>query len=500
MKKTLILMVVITIFSKLFGFLREILLSYYYGANQITDAYFISIAITTTAIGFIGTAISCSFIPIYLKFESKNDQLAIKLTSGVVNFLLLCCLFVVPLVFYFSDILVDIFAPGFINKDLAITYTRIMAFGIPFSCVLFILPEYVRVKGDYISQQFSGYILNISSIAFIIISFYYGSLWIAIGTVITLFLRVIYTIFCCYRKRYKHIFDVKFALPEIRNILLQLPFMIIAVSVVQINYLIDKVLVSSTVGVVSYFNYVNNINLLISGFLTVTIVYVFYPIIARALINNDKDNALNYLYKALTAVIVIIVPFVFVFLFFPKEIIKIIYGRGAFNDDSILITSEILACYSISILALGIRDILNKILFSIGDVNVVAKNGLVGIILNIILSYIGYQYYGVSGIAISTSISSVIMVIIMFNSIKHVFNNIHYYKVIFVFIRVSIASFIMVSILYSTINYTGLISNTSFVAFLFISFVLYLCIIFCSEVERRDKMNIFNRVKMFIKI
>jgi len=42
MKKTALLVMIITILSKILGFGREMVLSYVYGASAITDAYLIS--------------------------------------------------------------------------------------------------------------------------------------------------------------------------------------------------------------------------------------------------------------------------------------------------------------------------------------------------------------------------------------------------------------------------------------------------------------------------
>ena len=51
MKKTAFLLMIITILSKLVGFSRDIILSYFYGASSITDAYLISMTIPGAIFG-----------------------------------------------------------------------------------------------------------------------------------------------------------------------------------------------------------------------------------------------------------------------------------------------------------------------------------------------------------------------------------------------------------------------------------------------------------------
>lgn len=65
MKKTAFLIMIITIVSKLFGFVRDIVLSYVYGASNVSDAYLISMTIPSVIFGFIISGLVAGFIPLY---------------------------------------------------------------------------------------------------------------------------------------------------------------------------------------------------------------------------------------------------------------------------------------------------------------------------------------------------------------------------------------------------------------------------------------------------
>lgn len=71
MKKTAIILMIITIVSKILGFGREVVLSYFYGATNISDAYLISWSIPFIIFGFIGTGISTGYIPMYSNIEKE---------------------------------------------------------------------------------------------------------------------------------------------------------------------------------------------------------------------------------------------------------------------------------------------------------------------------------------------------------------------------------------------------------------------------------------------
>ena len=63
MKKTALLIMLITILSKIFGFARELTLAYFYGASNVSDAYLVSITIPSVIFGFIAAGLVAGYIP-----------------------------------------------------------------------------------------------------------------------------------------------------------------------------------------------------------------------------------------------------------------------------------------------------------------------------------------------------------------------------------------------------------------------------------------------------
>ena len=85
MRKTALLLVLITIFSKILGFAREIVLSYFFGVSNITDAYIISLTIPDTLLAFIGVGITTIYIPMYNKIiKEKNKKINVLLLTYVI--------------------------------------------------------------------------------------------------------------------------------------------------------------------------------------------------------------------------------------------------------------------------------------------------------------------------------------------------------------------------------------------------------------------------------
>jgi putative peptidoglycan lipid II flippase len=142
MKRITIAIMIITLASKVIGLLREITLSYLYGATSISDAYLISLTIPIVLFSFIGVALTTSYIPIYSRIENENGkEKADYFTSNLTNFVVLLCVIITIVVLIFPASIIKLFASGFEGETLrlAISFTRTTIFGICFTSIVYIL-------------------------------------------------------------------------------------------------------------------------------------------------------------------------------------------------------------------------------------------------------------------------------------------------------------------------------------------------------------------------
>ena len=72
MKKIIFSIGIITLISKLTGFLRDLALSYYFGASEITDAYLIATSIPGTIFNLVGMGLISAYIPICSHLREKK--------------------------------------------------------------------------------------------------------------------------------------------------------------------------------------------------------------------------------------------------------------------------------------------------------------------------------------------------------------------------------------------------------------------------------------------
>ena len=223
----------------------------------LVDAYLISTTIPSVIISFIGVGLSTGFIPAYNRIESdKGTQSANCFMNKLILFLFVIFSFIIAIVFFNTDIVVDIFAKGFNadTKELAVNMTRIAIVSIYFIGILHLFIGFLNIRGSYNIPVLMGIPLNIVIILSIIISNSTNVYVISIGTVIANFMQFLVLYIFSKRKGFKMYITYKVWDRNIKELVVISIPIILGVSLSQINSIVDRTLASSiSVGGISRF-------------------------------------------------------------------------------------------------------------------------------------------------------------------------------------------------------------------------------------------------------
>ena len=153
MKKDVGLLLIIAFLSKIGGFIKDIALTYYYGASYITDAYIISLTIPNTVLALLSTTINTSYIPIYSEINKIHGHNGCNtFTNQIVNLVLIFCTVFCAAVILFTKPIVWVFASGFEPKalDTAIMFTRLSIVQLYFMAVSYLLHTYLQLEKSFL--------------------------------------------------------------------------------------------------------------------------------------------------------------------------------------------------------------------------------------------------------------------------------------------------------------------------------------------------------------
>ncbi len=492
MKKTALIIMLITISSKVFGFVRDIMLSYFYGASNISDVYLISTTIPLVIFSFIGTGISTGYIPMYSNIErNQGEAEANRFTNNLINILLALCSVLIIFGLLFTDQIVKVFASGFSGDTLilAVQFTRIALLGIYFSGIIYIFSGFLQLKGNYFIPALIGFPFNFFIILSIIISSNTSIFVLSVGSVIAVAAQLLLMLPFIYKKGYRHklVFDIHDK--NIKNMTyIALP-VIIGMSVNQINVLVDRTIASLIqVGGISALNYANRLNGFVQGIFVLSMTTVMYPLISKMAAENNILGLKKSLKESIGSINLLVLPATIGCLIFAEPIVKLLFGRGAFDAHAISTTSQALFFYSIGMIGYGHREVLSRAFYSLQDTKTPMFNAAIAVILNIILNIVLSRYMGIGGLALATSISAIFCTVLLFISLRKKIGSFGMKSISISFIKILCASLVMGLMAKLLYNYlTVFISPTlSLLISIGIGAVVYFATIYFMKIEDAD--------------
>lgn len=474
MKKTVIILMLLTVTSKILGFTRDITLSYFYGASIISDVYLISLAIPTVIFAIIGKGISTGFIPMYIHIESnRGTERANHFTNNIVNIVIVLCTIILIFGVLFTEPIVKLFASGFEGEtlSLAVNFTRITLAGIYFIGLNYVFSAFLQTKEVFIIPAFIGLPANVIMIGSFFFSSQSNLYVLALGSLIAVGSQFLFISFYGYRNnfRYRPSLDIKNR--DIKKMsYLALPA-ILGSSVAQINILVDKTIASRIAeGGISALNYASTLNLFVIGIIVTSIITVLFPKITKLAEEKNIVKMKKTLSYAINAVNLFILPSTVGYMIFAEPIVLLLFGRGEFDAHALSMTSYALFFYSIGLVGVSLKEILSNAFFSLHDTKTPTIISTIAVAMNIILNFILSRYLGLGGLALATSISAIVGSLLLLFSLRRRIGSIGLHTMLWTVSKIMLASFVMGVL--SKLAYSFLINNFS----ISISLLLAICL------------------------
>ena len=446
LKATVGLMVV-TMMSKVLGFFRETVLVAVYGTSITADAYIVAMNIPNVIFATIGAALGTTFIPLFFEIEKESGKdKALKFANNIFNIVIVISIIISIFGWIFAEPLTRMFAIDFDGEKLKIAtnFTKIIIFGIIPIGLMNIITCWLQIKGNYIIPGIVGIPYNILIIASILLSANGNLKILGIGTLV----GIIGQFVCIYpfavKEEFKYKLYINLKDKYLKKMFILIIPVFIGVGVNQLNVVIDRSLASTLGdGIITVLNSANRLNSFITGILVVGIVSVVYPILSKISTDNDESIFINTVTKCINIIILLIIPISIGAIILSEPVVRLVYERGQFSSDATTLTSIALKFYSIGMIGFGIREILNRIFYSMKDTKTPMINGAISMIMNIVLNLILIKFMGYAGLAFATSISSLICVVLLFNRLKKKIGYFGQDKIFKTTIKCLISSFVM---------------------------------------------------------
>ena len=420
-KATFIVMFV-TILARFLGLARDVLVAYKFGSGVYTDAYNAAVAVPDTMFTIIGLGISTVFIPLISKVKyNQGKKEMFKFANNIISILSIVSILFFIIGIFFTKELVNIFASGFDSErmELAISLTRISLVNLLFLSINVCFLSMLQVCEKFVLPSILGLFFNLPIILYLLFFKDVNIMGLTIANVLGNFLRVVVQIPVLYKEGYKFKLDINFKDDRIKKMMILVLPVMVASGANSLNMIVDKNIASTlAVGSISALDYAQKIIVFINTAITTSIISVMYPLMANKLNKGDNEGFLNYTCKSIVMISLLLLPISIAFILLNKEVVIAFYARGNFKEEAVTLTSIALLGYSLQIPFVGIRDTLNSALFSMEKTKITTRNGVIGVIINIVLRIIFVRVFGIFGIALSSTIAAIVTAVLLFISTK----------------------------------------------------------------------------------
>jgi putative peptidoglycan lipid II flippase len=397
--------------SKIIGFIRVQFIGYYFGTSHEADAFIMAFTIPTLLLTISGGAISAALIPMIIRLRNQGETIRLKSLIGSMFSMTTLIMLGVTVVFYlFLEPFTSIYAGGKSAQEqeavlhmLKIIVPAFIAIGL-ISLFTSILNAYKHYFIPSLGPIFysAGII-----IAIVFFSEKYGIQSLMVGMAIGIMLHLLFAITAIFAKKISLTPKIIWN-EDMRKVgILIVPF-IISIGAFQLNTVVDRMMAFSLEeGSVVALNMGFTVNQLPLSIFVGAMVLPLFPMIADKLSKQDLVGTKELLSRSYRLLGILLLPVTGAFIFLAEPIIKILFLRGAFDLESVEMTSTALIFYSFTLLPFAMRDVITRAFYSLQDTWTPVINSLILVALNITLMLILVPKFGIMGVAGSTSIASI---------------------------------------------------------------------------------------------
>ena len=402
--------------SRVFGFVRDVVIAQTFGASAGADAFFVAFRIPNFLRRlFAEGAFAQAFVPVLSEYRAGRDAADVRDLASHVFGALVGALTVVTVVgIVAAPVLIAVFAPGFVSDPakyaLAVEMVRITFPYVFFISLVAFAGGMLNTYGRFAVPAFTPILLNLCLIG--------AALWLApvldvpvvalawgvlaAGIVQLLFqFPFLAALGMLVRPRLRRAHE-----GVARVISLMLPA-VFGVSVSQINLLVDTMIASFLVtGSVSWLYYSDRMVEFPLGVFGIALATVILPHLSRQHTDASHQSFSDTLDWALRLVVLIATPAAVGLGVLAAPILTTLFQYGEFSAHDVEMAARSLLAFAFGLLAFAAIKVLATGYFSRQDTRTPVRIGVIAMLANIVLNLLLVIPLAHAGLALATTLSA----------------------------------------------------------------------------------------------
>ncbi|MGN1230640.1 MAG: murein biosynthesis integral membrane protein MurJ, partial [Anaerotignum sp.] len=423
--KTVSFMMLITLFGKILGLVREQLLAANYATGMEAAAFLLASRIPRTFFDVVfASAISASFIPIFVEYLQKHGKKeAYALANRFITMISTVTIVMMLLGMLFAEPLTWLIAPGYDieTAKLCVELLRMLFPTMLFTAIAFSFVGILQSLEEFnVPAALSVASNGVLIVYYIFFNERFGIYGLTIAFLIGWAMQAIIQIPSLHQKGYRYRPDFHFKDEGLKKIgKLMLPVMV-STWIQPINFMVNTRFASQlsngnvTNGElgVSALEYANNLYTIIVGVFVLAIANMVFPKFSR--MTEDKKGFGLAVRGTLKAMIFLLIPMMVGLMALAEPIVTVIYKRGEFDLLATELTSQALFFFALGMVGYGVQNILSRAFYANQDGKTPFYSGLVSIVINAVLCWLLLEPMGIGGLALAAAVSSTAAAAVLF--------------------------------------------------------------------------------------
>ncbi len=405
----------LTAVSRIFGFIRDMLMAALLGAGPVADAFFVALRFPNLFRSlFAEGAFSAAFVPIFVSLLTREGRARAigfaEETMAVLTTVLLAFIIVVEVL---MPLAITALAPGFVGTptfDLAVEFSRLTFPYLLFISLTALQGGILNAFGRFAAPAATPILLNLSLITAMLGT---GPLMPTIGHALSWgivaagIVQFLWLVGSCGREGVWLRLRRPRLTPDVKALLWRALPVAIGAGIYQINVLAGTVLASLLpAGSVSYLFYADRLNQLPYGIIGVAVSTALLPLLSRQVRSGEIEAAAHSQNRALEFAILLMLPAATALVVLAEPIIDVLFRRGAFGSLEVHETAAALAAFAFGLPALMLVKSLTPNFYAREDTRTPVKIAVVSAVLNVALAALLMTSLRHVGIAAAASVAN----------------------------------------------------------------------------------------------
>jgi len=440
--------------SRIIGLIRESTIAWVGGARASVDAYQVAFIIPEILNHIVASGfLSITFIPIFAHYLSRGqDEEGFAVFSIIFNGFGLMLMGFIAITMIWTPQFVTLFAPGLNDPatfGLAVKMTRII---IPAQFFFF-------TGGLFMAVQFTNERFLIPALAPLIYNlgiiiggiFLYpvlgmeGFAWGVLGG--AFFGSFLLQLLGARQAGLRYYLNFNVFHPDfLKYILLTLPLMVGLTMTFSTEILMKFFGSFLPEGSISAMNYGLRIMFILVGFFGQAVGMASYPFMAK-IAAAGQIQRLNQMINQTLKFIFLVIPFSILFMVLRREIVMILFQRGAFDVHATQLTAGILPYFLVGAFAFSAQTIVSRGYYALQNTVFPAIFSTVCVLASLPMIYGFMKLLGIKGVALGLSVSVTLSSLLLFECWNRKAKNIEKMQVYTFFLKLVPISFVLGALL-----------------------------------------------------